>query len=288
MLRSMTAFARLECQTQWGQLSWELRTVNHRYLDISLRMPEEFRGQEAVVREHLAASIRRGKVDANLRFRPESATDSALTLNHGLIEALLAAMKEIDEVLDNPARPHALEILHWPGVIQAPSTDLTPVSQQSLELLDDTLQQLSEGREREGGKLQALLEQRCSALSAEAARVREALPEILVRQRDRLAARLEEFRSELDASRLEQEFVLLANRIDVQEELDRLDVHVTEVRRVLDQDEPVGRRLDFLMQEFNREANTLGSKSVDSVTTSAAVEMKVIIEQMREQIQNIE
>ncbi len=288
MTKSMTAFARQERRTPWGVLSAELRTVNHRFLDISMRLPEELRSLEGRIRELLAARLRRGKVECNIKFQAVAGSDTPISLNMDLLKRLLEANHTIENMMANPARTPPLELMKWPGVLELGATDTDALQQEALAVLEDCLEELSQNRLREGAKMKALIEQRCAALLAQVAAVRQRLPEILENQRQRLRGRVEELRAEVDAARFEQELAYLAQKIDVEEELDRIEVHVEEVRRVLEQDEPVGRRLDFLMQELNREANTLGSKSVDAQTTRAAVEMKVLIEQMREQIQNIE
>lgn len=288
MTKSMTAFARQERRTPWGVLSAELRTVNHRFLDISMRLPEELRVLEGRVREQLAARLRRGKVECNLKFQPVAGADAPISLNLDLLKRLLEANNTIENMMANPARTPPLDLLKWPGVLELGATNVEALQQEALAVLEDCLEELSQNRQREGAKMKVLIEQRCTALLEQVAAVRQRLPEILENQRQRLRSRVEELKVEVDAARFEQELAYLAQKIDVEEELDRIEVHVEEVRRVLGQDEPVGRRLDFLMQELNREANTLGSKSVDAQTTRAAVEMKVLIEQMREQIQNIE
>jgi uncharacterized protein (TIGR00255 family) len=284
----MTAFARQETETTVGLLSWELRSVNHRYAEISLRLPEDIRVLEAQIREVIAASVKRGKVDAVLRLRPRNDIAEAVTINPQQVQSVLQACVDIEALMDNPARINVLEVLRWPGVLQAAETDLGQIKDEVMALLDSALRELVESRLREGSLITELLRQRCQAIAVLVASVREHLPEILVAQRQRLLKRLEELRGELDHDRLEQEMAYIAQKTDVEEELDRLDVHLAEMERILQQPEPNGRRLDFLMQEFNREVNTLASKSVAGVTTRAAVEMKVLVEQMREQIQNIE
>ncbi len=288
MIRSMTAFARQEQNTEWGALAWELRSINHRFLEASIRLPEELRGLEPQVRERVALRLHRGKVECHLRFQSASQTPAELVLNKEFVSRLVQASREVDRLLYSSAPVNSLDILRWPGALQAVETDLEPVCAAALLLLDETLASLAEARAREGARLQVMLEQRCDALSALVTQVRARLPEIRARFRERLANRLAEIKAELDPARLEQEMALLAQKIDVDEEMERLGSHVEEMRRTLNQSEPVGRRLDFLMQEFNRETNTLGSKSADIETTRASVEMKVLIEQMREQIQNIE
>jgi len=289
MTRSMTAFTRQEIKTEWGVLNWELRTVNHRFLEIYVRLPEDMRVLETAVRERIGARLSRGKVDCMLRFEPvANAEHTRLALNKGLIQLLLDASKEVEGMLKNPGQIRSLDILRWPGVLQVVETDLDQLQNEALKLLDISLDELNLNRQREGKKMNEIIHQRCSAIREQVVHARQRLPEVSENQRRKLLNRLEELKSELDMTRLEQEMAYMAQKIDIAEELDRLEVHVEEVQRVLQQDEPVGRRLDFLMQELNREANTLGSKSADTQTTRASVEMKVLIEQMREQIQNIE
>lgn len=288
MIRSMTAFARREAHTRWGVLSWEVRTVNHRFFDISLRLPEEFRTLEARIREAATSCVKRGKVDATLKFQPAAGGDADLVLNEDLVKSLLSLTGKIEGMMENPARTPSTDILKWPGVLQVVEHDADELQSEAMKLLGETLEEVSATRGREGAKLKALVAQRCDDIRGQVESVREQLPDIVDGQREKLRSRLADLKAELDHERLEQEIAFLAQKTDVNEELDRLGVHVDEVGRVLEQDGPVGRRLDFLMQELNREANTLGSKSVDAATTRASVEIKVSIEQMREQIQNIE
>ena len=288
MIRSMTAFARQENQGEWGALQLELRTVNHRYLEISPRLAEELRSLEPKFRERLGQRLSRGKVECNLRYQPHAGTNGELTLNMELIRQLAHASREVDGIIYNPAPINALEVLRWPGVIESSVIDQDRLNEQAMRLLDAALDELCANREREGASLKQIILQRCDGADAVVQQVRQRLPEVLEGQRQRLLARLHEARQEMDSERLEQEMVMLAQKTDVAEEMDRLATHLTEVRRVLDTGEPVGRRLDFLMQELNREANTLGAKSIDSDTTRASVELKVLFEQMREQVQNIE
>jgi uncharacterized protein (TIGR00255 family) len=288
MTCSMTAFARCEGSTKNGLLVWELRSVNHRFSEVSPRLPEELRFLEPRVRERIAVCIKRGKIDANLRYQLVAAEDLPIEIDRELTVRLTRVTREVDQLLYNPAPVNALEVLRWPGVIKVPEQDIERLSIDVLALLDDALAELLETRAREGAKLKAIIETRCEAVEAQVATVVARLPEILQTLRGRLQERVQEIQAELDPARVEQEIVILIHKADVDEELDRLHTHVTEVRRVLEQDEPVGRRLDFLMQELNREANTLGSKSVHVDLTNASVNLKVLIEQMREQIQNIE
>ncbi len=288
MIRSMTAFSRQSHEAEWGVLSWELRSVNHRYLEISLRMPEALRTLEIGARERITKQLKRGKVDGFLRFQPLETSAVGMQLNREVVDALLLAHDEVETLLENPGRTAALDILRWPGVLQNAETDLSALKKETLALLALALDDLVETRAREGMGMKALIEQRCDAMAAEVAKVRAVMPDILKTQQNKLTARVAELQVELAPERLAQEIAMMMQKSDVAEELDRIEVHLEEVRRVLGQREPVGRRLDFLMQELNREANTLGSKSISTESTSVAVEMKVLIEQMREQVQNIE
>ena len=288
MVRSMTAFARAQRTTDQADLTWELRTVNQRFLEPHLRLPEELRGLEPAVRERLNTRLNRGKVEVTLRLAPTATVVGELGLNTRLLEQLLAVADKVGKRIGEPATPDVFELLRWPGLLVEPQRDLDSLGQAALALLDTALDDLIAGREREGERLRALLLERADALAALVTEVRALLPAVLAGIRTRITERLAEVRGELDPARLEQEMALLAQRLDVDEEMDRLGSHLVEVRRALDSREPVGRRLDFLMQELNREANTLGSKSADAAVTRAAVEMKVLIEQMREQVQNLE
>jgi uncharacterized protein (TIGR00255 family) len=286
MIRSMTAFASGERSTEWGTLGCELRAVNHRFLEIGTRLPEELRALEPQLRERVGARISRGKLDLSLRLRPPEGGD-ALQLNPRMVGQLS------ELALDMQARFPALrveftELLQFPGVLQAKTADPAGLQAEALSLLDEVLEEFVIAREREGGKLATGIGERVDAIARIAGEVRTLMPVIRTGQRLKLEARLADLPQPPDLGRLEQELVMWLQKLDVDEELDRLDSHVTELRRVLVQKEPVGRRLDFLLQEFNREANTLGSKSVDARTSAAAVELKVLIDQVREQIQNIE
>ena len=294
MVHSMTAYAREELDAEWGTAAWELRSVNHRYLDVSLRLPEEFRSLDARVRERISANVRRGKLECSLRIQPSPNGNVGAALDFDLVKRLLIATRRVDATAREtpgalPLRPPtALDILRWPGVVDPPVVDRGSVADAALELLDRALTSLVAARAREGAKLKEMVERRCEEVASIAARVRTALPEVQESYRNRLLARLEEARAEIDPNRLTHELVMFANRIDVAEELDRLDAHVAEVGEALASDPPIGRRLDFLMQELQREANTLGSKSADPQSSRASVDLKVLIEQMREQVQNIE
>lgn len=288
MVYSMTAFSRCELSTDRGNLAWEIRSVNHRYLEPTLRLPESFRALEGPLRERLRKSFARGKLEATLRFNPSVAGDGTLEVNQPLVDQLLAAAKRISRQMDSPFKVNPLEVLAWPGVLAGSHQDEGELVQQARELFEQAVEALKAQRAREGGELRNLLEERLEAISQRVASLREMMPELLAAHRQKLIDRFNEARLELDTTRIEQELVLLAQKMDVAEELDRLDTHVAEARHVLSGDQAMGRRLDFLMQEFNREANTLGSKAIDSRSTQAAVDLKVYIEQMREQVQNIE
>jgi uncharacterized protein (TIGR00255 family) len=289
MIRSMTGFARRERQGPWGTLTCELRTVNHRYLEVSLRLPDDLRGLEGDARQILSASLRRGKVDAGVYLRSTVAATPALEINQPLVEQLLLRAGEVSARLgDQAGKMGAFDVLRWPGVVREAERDITPLAAEALDLLKETSEQLNESRAREGARIRDMLQTRCQALVEAVALVRARLPEVSARIRAKVSERVAQLGTQVDSERLEQELVLLAYKMDVEEELDRLGSHVTETMRVLDSTEPAGRRLDFLMQELNREANTLSSKSQDVETTRAAVDMKVLIEQLREQVQNVE
>lgn len=288
MICSMTAFARKHHRDDLGELIWELRSVNHRYLEVSVRLPEELRVLEPVIRERMSKRLGRGKVDCSLRFNPSQASVAAVGVNKRLASQLIDAADEVGHLLHEAVPPAVMDVLRWPGVLEVEAQDLTPVQAVAVEQLEAAIDDLIEGRRREGGRLAELIGERCATMRGHVARVREVMPDILEGIKERLRSRLAEVCEELEPGRLEQEMVLLTQRLDVDEEMDRLNTHLDEVERVLKQKEPVGRRLDFLMQELNREANTLTSKSNNTETTGIAVDMKVLIEQMREQVQNIE
>jgi uncharacterized protein (TIGR00255 family) len=288
MILSMTAFARREAASAAGALAWELRTVNSRYLETGLRLPDELRGLEMRARELIGARLARGKVDGTLRFVPAAAGAAALELDDAALARLLEAAAAVQHEAGGAAPLRVIDCLRWPGVVRATALDLEGASAAALALLADALEELVAMRAREGERLAALLRQRLDAIERIVAEVRAVLPETTAAYRERLRARLAELRQELDPNRLEQEIVLFANRSDVAEELDRLGAHLAEARRALAGGGQVGRRLDFLMQEFNREANTLASKAAELRVTNAALELKVLIEQMREQVQNLE
>ena len=288
MTCSMTAFARVRDKDENGELIWEIRSVNHRFLEMSIRLPEELRALDPIVRERVTKRLGRGKLDCTLRFNPAAGAGGAVKVNARLARQIISAAEDVGQMLRDSSALRAMDILRWPGVLEQEEQDLAPVQQRAGALLDRALDQLIEARRREGAHLAGLVVQRCRAMREEVDKVKRLMPQILQAVRDRLRARLNEVSAELDEARLEQEMALLAQRLDVDEEMDRLSAHLDEVERVLQQDEPVGRRLDFLMQELNREANTLSSKSNDVESTRSGVELKVLIEQMREQVQNIE
>ena len=289
MIRSMTGFARRERQGPWGTLACEIRSVNHRYLELSLRLPEDLRGLEGDARQAVSAALRRGKVDVGVYLRGQPAQTGTLEINRALVDQLARTARDVSSIADSSlAAVSPLELLRWPGVIREPEKDLQPVQSAALELLHETVRELNESRAREGGRLREMLLGRCQSLQQTVEQLRARLPEIAARIRERVGERVAQLGGSVDPARLEQELVLLAYKMDFAEELDRLGSHITETLQILDAKEPAGRRLDFLMQEFNREANTLSSKSQDADTTRAAVDMKVLIEQMREQVQNVE
>lgn len=288
MIRSMTAFAGQEAETDQGGLSWEIRSLNHRYLEIGLRLPEEVRTAEAAVRERINARLGRGKVDCTCRYSPAVTGTVPVDIDEENLSRLLAACEVVNGRLPEAVPLSPLELLRWPGVVCEARPDTGPLVQGTLLLLDQTLDELLASREREGAEIKGLLVQRCEAMSELVVQARGLLPEIRAGLRARLEARLAELDTEADPGRLEQELVIQIQKMDVDEELDRLEGHIGELRRVLERAEPIGRRMDFLMQELNREANTLGSKSVAAGTTNISVELKVLIEQLREQIQNVE
>jgi len=288
MIRSMTGFARAETQGPWGRLSWELRSVNHRYLDLTLRLPDELRGIENEVRQLAGARLSRGKVEAGLRLSRETAAAPPVVLDLARLRELHVALDAVKEEFRTVSSPDPVRVLGWPGVVRTESADLAPVQAAALTLFQAALDDFTRTRAREGERLQQHLEERCVLIQNLIAAVRERLPLVRAQWVEKLRGRCQELGVTVEPSRLEQEVVLAAQRLDVDEELSRLTAHLVEIRQVLAREDAVGRRLDFLMQELNREANTLSSKSQDAETTRHAVELKVTIEQMREQVQNIE
>jgi uncharacterized protein (TIGR00255 family) len=288
MTLSMTAFSRQQQEQEWGSLTWEIRSVNHRYLETSVRLPESFRGLENGVREEVRKRLTRGKVECALRFQSEAKISSDLHLNTKLIQQLVQANNEIEKITGTSISLNNMEVLRWPGVIEEQDFDKTSIEKQALSLFSAALDDLVATREREGAELQGFIKQRIDSVREIVISIRNKMPEILAKQKQNILDRLADLQAELEPTRLEQEVSLLTQKADVEEELDRLDSHLNEVERVLGTKGQKGRRLDFLMQELNREANTLSSKSIVVETTLNAVELKVLIEQMREQIQNVE
>ena len=288
MLRSMTAFARIESQHDQGAVQWEIRSVNHRYLDVNLRLPEDLRRLDPKVRERIGARLKRGKVDCTLRVLTNPSELGGLSVDGDLAARIAAAAQSVANLLPNPAPVNPVDILRWPGVVQAPAPDPERIERIVLDALDRALSDLAGMREREGARIDAMIRERLDDLEVEVRRVRELLPAVVQAFGERMRARLAELGPALDEGRIEQELTLIAQRMDVAEELDRLEAHVAEIRATIEKPGPAGRRLDFLMQELNREANTLGSKSAAVATSRASVDLKVLVEQMREQIQNVE
>ena len=288
MMLSMTAFSRQQADKEWGSLIWELRSVNHRYLETSVRLPESFRGLENVIRDTIRKKLNRGKIECQLRFQVVEASQSDLQLNKELIAKLVRTNDEINQIADLDNQLTSAEILRWPGVVADQDVDADTIEREAIDLFTSALDDLVSSRVREGEALKGMLNQRVVSIREIVASIRQKIPEIICGQRKNLLEKLEELKAELEPTRLEQEIAILAQKADVDEELDRMDSHLKEVERIIESNGQKVRRLDFLMQELNREANTLSSKSIVVGTTLGAVELKVLIEQMREQIQNVE
>jgi uncharacterized protein (TIGR00255 family) len=288
MIRSMTAFARKDVQGDWGTLTCEIRTVNHRYLEPSFRLPDALREYENRFRELLRKQLGRGKVDVSMRLQAIDKASQSFEVCDEMAKAINDAANHINRILDNPAHVSALDILRWPGVLSVPEQDYGPAQTAAAGLFEDTLRELISVREREGERLRPLFDERLASIVQQVSEVRSRMPELLQAQEQALYNRFEKAKVELEPERVAQEMVMLAQKCDVAEELDRLEAHASEVTDTLQGDGAIGRRLDFLMQELNREANTLSSKSIDACVTRAAVDLKVLIEQMREQVQNVE
>ena len=288
MIVSMTAYGRAEHTGDWGQASCEIRSVNHRYLEMSIRLPEELRSLEQDIRDRISSRLKRGKVDCNIRYEQSALSSNELPVNQDLLDKLIETAQKTNELLKQPSSINPLELLRWPGVLDKDVPDPKAIGTEILKLVDETLDAVVATREREGEKIREMIQERCQKTKAIVANVEKLMPDIISGLREKLGQRAQELCAELDKDRLEQEILLLSQKMDVAEEMDRLNAHIDEVSRVLDQKGPVGRRLDFLMQEMNREANTLGSKSASLDTSNSSVDLKVMIEQMREQIQNIE
>lgn len=287
MIQSMTAYARIEHKADWGTASWEIRSVNQRYLETYLRLPEQFRNLEPVLRDRLRKRLNRGKVEVNLRYDLNDVNSNELQLNQDLAKQLLQATDWLKKEAGE-GELNLVEVLRWPGVMSSSEQDMDVLGKELLTAFDTAIDQFIEARGREGDAIKTMLATRLDAIVEQVAIVREHMPKVMEWQREKLTNRLSEIKGELDPARLEQEMVILAQKMDVAEEMDRLDAHVAETRRILKKGGAQGRRLDFMMQEFNRESNTLASKSISAEVTGAAVELKVLIEQMREQIQNVE
>ena len=284
----MTGFARQTAETAAGTLTWELRAVNHRYLDVQFRLPEELRPKEQHFKQQVSAILKRGKVECSLHLKRGAALQAEMELNADLVALIGKRVTEIAKAIPQAAPPDAIDILRWPGVIAESEIDAEPLYESAAEMLGQALQAMDAMRASEGKRIASMLAARCAEIETLSAAVRKRMPEVLAKAHAKQRERIERLDVEADPARLEVELALIAQKLDVDEELDRLDSHLVEIRAVLKHNEPVGRRLDFLMQELNREANTLGSKSGDAPTTKTAVELKVLIEQMREQIQNVE
>ncbi len=287
MIQSMTAYARIEHKADWGNASWEIRSVNQRYLETYLRLPEQFRSFEPVLRDRLRKRLNRGKVEVNLRYDLADSSSNDLNLNKELASQLIDTANQLKTQAGH-GELDLVELLKWPGLLANEEKDMDAIGKELLSVFDAAIDQFIEARSREGDAIKIMLETRLVVIEEQVAIVREHMPKIMQWQREKLQSRLDEIQGELDPARIEQEMVLLAQKQDVAEEMDRLDAHIAETRRILKKGGAQGRRLDFMMQEFNRESNTLASKSISSEVTAAAVEMKVLIEQMREQIQNVE
>lgn len=287
MIQSMTAYARIEHKAQWGTASWEIRSVNQRYLETYLRLPEQFRSFEPVLRDRLRKRLNRGKIEVNLRYELADNSSNELQLNQDLAKQLLSAANWLKQEAGQ-GELSLTDILRWPGVLSAAEQDMDSVGADLMIAFDSAIDQFIEARGREGEAIKDMLLTRLDGVMEQVNVVRDHMPTVMQYQRDKLTNRLADIAGELDPARIEQEMVLLAQKQDVAEEMDRLEAHVTEARRILKKGGSEGRRLDFMMQEFNRESNTLASKSISAEITSAAVELKVLIEQMREQIQNVE
>jgi len=284
----MTGFARESVETALGTLSWEIRAVNHRYLDVQFKLPEDLRPTEQAFRQQASAALNRGKVECGLYFRRAVDQQTEMQIDMELVELLGNRISELSAKLPATAAINSVEILRWPGVMKQPEIDAEPLFGEAESLLETALQAINVMRQSEGQRIEEMLESRCAEIEGIAKAVRKRMPEVLAASRAKQRERIEKLDVEADPARLEVELALIAQKIDVDEELDRLESHLVEIRNAIAGEKAVGRRLDFLMQELNREANTLGSKSADTETTKAAVDLTVLIEQMREQIQNVE
>ncbi len=284
----MTAFARQPIEKDWGNGAWEIRSVNSRFLETNFRLPEAFRYLEFKLREKLRKKLNRGKLDCSLRLDMIQSNNDAMSIDTNLATSLLSSHQALQQVAKIDQAPDLTRMLNWPGMIKKAEVDSEQMEKELLSSLDEAIEQLINMRGREGDSITEMIQQRLDGIAVQVTYVREEMPAIVKWQKDKILNRFEEIKLEFDENRIEQEMVMIAQKIDVDEELDRLDAHIKEVSRLLNKGGVAGRRMDFLMQELNREANTLGSKSISAKTTAASVELKVLIEQMREQIQNIE
>ena len=284
----MTAYGRVENSEGQNSISCEIRSVNHRYSEISIRLPEELRPLEQKIRDHISGKIKRGKIECNIRIEKHNAYDESLSINQDLLKNIIEAAKRINSDLSTSAPLDSLDLLRWPGVLEKSTLDAEEIGKLLFPLVNEAIDIVIDTRQREGEKIKKMLTDRCTKIKEIISNVKKQIPDILKNYRKKLTQRVQEISDELDNDRLEQELLFLSQKADIEEEIDRLGAHVDEVVRVIDRKEPIGRRLDFLMQEMNRESNTLGSKSNHIYTSNASVELKVVIEQMREQIQNIE
>ena len=288
MIHSMTAYGRVENSEGQNSISCEIRSVNHRYSEISIRLPEELRPLEQKIRDHISGKIKRGKIECNIRIEKHNAYDESLSINQDLLKNIIEASKRINSDLSTSAPLDSLDLLRWPGVLEKSTLDVEEIGKLLFPLVKEAIDIVIDTRQREGEKIKKMLTDRCTKIKEIISNVKKQIPDILKNYRKKLTQRVQEISDELDNDRLEQELLFLSQKADNEEENDRLGAHVDEDVRVIDRKEPIGRRLDFLMQEMNRESNTLGSKSNHIYTSNASVELKVVIEQMREQIQNIE
>ena len=288
MIHSMTAYGRVENSEGQNSISCEIRSVNHRYSEISIRLPEELRPLEQKIRDHISGKIKRGKIECNIRIEKHNAYNEALSINQDLLKNIIEAAKRINSDLSTSAPLDSLDLLRWPGVLEKSTLDVEEIGKLLFPLVNEAIDIVIDTRQREGEKIKKMLTDRCTKIKEIISNVKKQIPDILKNYRKKLTQRVQEISDEIDNDRLEQELLFLSQKADIEEEIDSLGAHVDEVVRVIDRKEPIGRRLDFLMQEMNRESNTLGSKSNHIYTSNASVELKVLIEQMREQIQNIE
>lgn len=284
----MTGFARTMIEQEWGTATWEMRSVNHRYLELNFRLPDNFRSIELNLRERVHHYIKRGKVECTLKYQLASLSSSSISLNTELIQQLAAARKTISSIWSDLAAPNAINVLSWPGVIIAQEPAMDTIYQVITENFEEALSQLADTRQREGASLELFIEERLNAILTIVQKIEQRMPLVVEHFRTKLYSRVQELKADVNIDRFEQELLLFMQRIDIAEEMSRLQMHIQEVHRILQKDGAVGRQLDFLSQELNREANTLGAKSMDAEITHAVVDIKVLIEQIREQVQNIE